>query len=162
MNKAKCQTDTLEGDGLVMKGTTRRSYAGLLPHHTRIASSKCARRFLPTVAENYCCACGGLFAGQMNRSGIFQIAFDHDKDGERSTHHESPEELEDTRWIHEQRLEIEHPDFFCGHGNNPPRGPDNSRPKGAWYLHASTGHIIDAAPAVGATSSSFMDDRMIV
>lgn len=77
---------------------------------------------------------------QMNRSGIFQIAFEHDRYGKNGG---VKQELgstsdEEERWIHEQRLQIDHPDFFCGQGNNPPVGVDNDRPRGAWYLHQST------------------------
>ena len=89
-----------------------------------------------------------LFRPQMNRSGIFQIAFDHDRYGNKSevkqepsaTQGEEEEEEDDDdteRWIHEQRLQIDHPDFFCGQGDNPPVGIDNCRPRGAWFLHRS-------------------------
>ncbi|CAM9342362.1 unnamed protein product [Ascophyllum nodosum] len=67
---------------------------------------------------------------EMNRGGIFQIAFDHDNSNVVPSH-------EDKGWLREQRLEIDHPDFFCGTGNDPPIGADESRPKGAWYLHSA-------------------------
>ncbi|CAM9597440.1 unnamed protein product [Ectocarpus sp. 12 AP-2014] len=82
----------------------------------------------------------GEVVREMNRSGIFQIAFDHDRQGQRSAVKTEPGSIgEDERWIHEQRLSIEHPDFFCGQGDSPPIGIDNLRPKGAWYLHQGQG-----------------------
>lgn len=76
----------------------------------------------------------------MNRSGIFQIAFDRDRYGPKSVKQEPGPSVTDAeestdRSITEQRLQIDHPDFFCGHGDKPPVGIDNCRPKGAWYLH---------------------------
>lgn len=85
----------------------------------------------------------------MNRSGIFLIAFDHDKNGKRLIKQEPGAEVEQETWIHEQRLEIDHPNFFCGVGNDPPRGTDEGRPSGAWYLH-DTG----AAGAAGSQASN--------
>ena len=78
------------------------------------------------------------FFRQMNRSGIFQIAFEHDRYGRKvqSSVKQEPGGVRDTdRWIHESRLQIDHPDFFCGRGDSPPVGIDNCRPRGAWYLH---------------------------
>ncbi|CAM9375486.1 unnamed protein product [Ectocarpus fasciculatus] len=78
----------------------------------------------------------GEVVREMNRSGIFQIAFDHDRQGQKSAVKKEPgSHGVDERWIHEQRLSIEHPDFFCGQGDSPPIGIDHLRPKGAWYLH---------------------------
>jgi len=78
----------------------------------------------------------------MSRSGIFQIAFDHDRYGHKSIKQElsgteayQDEDTDTDRSVHEQRLQIDHPDFFCGQGDTPPVGVDNSRPRGAWYLH---------------------------
>lgn len=82
-----------------------------------------------------------LLLRQMNRSGIFQIAFDQDRYGNKSAVKQEPSGqvpsgTEDTdRWIHEQRLQIDHPNFFCGQGDTPPVGLDNCRPRGAWFLH---------------------------
>eukprot|EP00903_Cladosiphon_okamuranus_P006696 g6535.t1 len=81
---------------------------------------------------------------EMNRSGIFLIAFDHDRYGTKSAVKQEPSpsgtELEEgtDRRIHEQRLQIEHPQFFCGRGADPPVGIDSDRPRGAWYLHLRT------------------------
>lgn len=88
--------------------------------------------YVPAVAA---LGTNNLVVRQMNRSGIFQIAFDHDKHGEGTVKLEPSEGEDEERWIHEQRLEIDHPDFFCGQGSDPPRGPDDSRPRGSWYLH---------------------------
>lgn len=79
----------------------------------------------------------------MTRSGIFQIAFDHDRYGNKSAVKQEPSgtgagagiDEDEQRWIHEQRLQIDHPDFFCGQGGPPPVGIDNGRPRGAWFLH---------------------------
>lgn len=72
----------------------------------------------------------------MSRSGIFQIAFDYHRWYDSSTVKQEPSGTEDTdRLIYEQRLQIEHPDFFCGQGDSPPVGIDNTRPRGAWFLH---------------------------
>lgn len=71
----------------------------------------------------------------MTRGGKFQIAFDHDKAGTPSEKDEKGEMGDDVKWIHEQRLEIDTRQYFCGKGNKPPRGIDSDRPKGSWYLH---------------------------
>ena len=74
----------------------------------------------------------------MNRSGIVQIAFDHNRYGQKNVKQEpggSDAEDDADRWITEQRLNVDHPDFFCGQGALPPRGIDDRRPRGAWYLH---------------------------
>lgn len=72
---------------------------------------------------------------QMTRGGKFQIAFDHDKSGKSSEAGDGPAEGEDIKWIHEQRLEINARQYFCGKGSSPPQGIDRIRPKGSWYLH---------------------------
>lgn len=119
----------------------------------------------------------------MNRSGRFQIAFDHDKNGlggssssssgggsggsggsgssSVTVKAEMSEDSEDARWIHEQRLEIDHPHYFCGQGSNPPHGVDDSRVRGAWYLHVKE----DVAPAGGGEVDSeypHASDRLCV
>ncbi|CBJ31060.1 expressed unknown protein [Ectocarpus siliculosus] len=108
----------------------------------------------------------GEVVREMNRSGIFQIAFDHDRQGQRSAVKTEPgSNGEDERWVHEQRLSIEHPDFFCGQGDSPPIGIDNLRPKGAWYLHQGQGisppdmcsrtpHLSNGSDSGGHSSSS--------
>lgn len=97
---------------------------------------------------------------EMNRGGIFQIAFDHDNVMTKLL----PSQEDDKGWLREQRLEIDHPDFFCGTGNDPPVGADESRPKGAWYLHsggerASTAaEIIVDTPNVESSNGNAQSD----
>lgn len=75
----------------------------------------------------------------MNRSGIFQVAFEQQRYGKSGVVKQEPPvgDVED-RWIHEQRLQIDHPSFFCGQGDSPPFGVDDTRPRGAWYLHQTS------------------------
>lgn len=88
----------------------------------------------------------------MNRGGIFQIAFDHDNAMAKLV------SSEEKGWLREQRLEIDHPDFFCGTGTDPPVGADESRPKGAWYLHSNGG---TSEPAETVVDSSKLESSNV-